>query len=143
MSLVILACTGLDKPEGSVAREVAIRLAEEAGAEIVCPVVLNRTPARYKKALAENRADRGRRLRHPVRGQAGRGRGEEAGPEGGRVRRGLKKSGRTLEPGAASRPPTLSSLPRRSSRTSRRPRLPKPPSRTRPQAAERAPRGGR
>jgi glycine cleavage system H protein len=55
MSLAILACTGLDKPEGSVAREVAIRLAEETGAEIICPVVLNRTPARYKKALAENR----------------------------------------------------------------------------------------
>ena len=55
MSLAILACTGLDKPEGSVAREVAIQLAEEAGAEIICPVVLNRTPARYKKALAENR----------------------------------------------------------------------------------------
>ncbi len=54
MSLVILACTGLDKPEGSVAREVAIRLAEEAAAEIVCPVGLNRTPARYKKALAES-----------------------------------------------------------------------------------------
>lgn len=52
MSYLILACTGLDKPEGSVAREVAIRLAEEAGAEIVCPVVLNRTPARYKKTLA-------------------------------------------------------------------------------------------
>lgn len=55
MSLAILACTGLDKPEGSVAREVAIQVAEETGAEIICPVVLNRTPARYKKALAENR----------------------------------------------------------------------------------------
>jgi glycine cleavage system H protein len=55
MSIAILVCTGLDKPEGSVAREVAIRLAEESGAEIICPVVLNRTPARYKKALAENR----------------------------------------------------------------------------------------
>lgn len=54
MSYLILACTGLDKPEGSVAREVAIRLAEEAGAEIVCPVVLNRTPARYKKKLADS-----------------------------------------------------------------------------------------
>jgi glycine cleavage system H protein len=53
MSYLILACTGLDKPEGSVAREVAIRLAEEAGAKIVCPVVLNRTPARYKKELAD------------------------------------------------------------------------------------------
>jgi glycine cleavage system H protein len=55
MSLAILACTGLDKPEGSVAREVAIRMSEEIGAEIICPVVLNRTPARYRKALAENR----------------------------------------------------------------------------------------
>jgi glycine cleavage system H protein len=55
MSFLVLACAGLDKPEGSVAREVAIRLAEEAGAEIVCPVVLNRTPARYKTTLAENR----------------------------------------------------------------------------------------
>jgi glycine cleavage system H protein len=54
MSIAILACTGLDKPEGSVAREVAVRLAEETGAEIICPVVLNRTPARYKRALAEN-----------------------------------------------------------------------------------------
>lgn len=55
MSPAILACTGLDRPEGSVAREVAIRMSEEAGAAIVCPVVLNRTPARYKKILAENR----------------------------------------------------------------------------------------
>jgi glycine cleavage system H protein len=55
MSYLVLACTGLDKPEGSVAREVAMRLAEEDGAEIVCPVVLNRTPARYRKALADKR----------------------------------------------------------------------------------------
>jgi glycine cleavage system H protein len=55
MSYLVLACTGLDKAEGSVAREVALRLAEEDGAEIVCPVVLNRTPARYQKALAEER----------------------------------------------------------------------------------------
>ena len=54
MKYAILACTGLDKAEGSIAREVAMRLAEESGAEIVCPVVLNRTPARYKKTLAEN-----------------------------------------------------------------------------------------
>ncbi len=55
MSYIVLACTGLDKPEGSVAREVALRLAEEAGAEIVCPVSLNRSPARYRKALAEKK----------------------------------------------------------------------------------------
>ncbi len=55
MSYAVLSCTGLDKPEGSVAREVAIILAEETGAQIICPVVLNRTPARYKKALTEKR----------------------------------------------------------------------------------------
>ena len=55
MSYIVLACTGLDKPEGSVAREVALRLAEDAGAEIVCPVALNRAPARYRKALAEKK----------------------------------------------------------------------------------------
>ncbi len=55
MNLAILTCNGLDKPEGSLAREVALRLAEEAGVEIICPVALNRTPARYKKALAESR----------------------------------------------------------------------------------------
>lgn len=49
----ILSCNGLDKPEGSVAREVAIRGAEAIGAEIICPVLLNRAPARYRKALGE------------------------------------------------------------------------------------------
>jgi glycine cleavage system H protein len=52
VSYIVLACTGIDKPEGSVTREVTLQLAEESGAEIVCPVALNRTPARYKKALA-------------------------------------------------------------------------------------------
>jgi glycine cleavage system H protein len=50
----ILSCTGLDKPEGSVAREVAIRAAGATGSEIICPVLLNRAPARYKKALGES-----------------------------------------------------------------------------------------
>jgi glycine cleavage system H protein len=54
MKYAILACTGLDKVEGSIAREVAMQLAEDAGAEIVCPVVLNRTPARYEKTIFEN-----------------------------------------------------------------------------------------
>jgi glycine cleavage system H protein len=54
MNSAILSCTGLDKPEGSVAREVAIRMADTAGSEIVCPVLLNRSLARYKKVLAEN-----------------------------------------------------------------------------------------
>ncbi|MGC8549145.1 MAG: putative zinc-binding protein [Acidobacteriaceae bacterium] len=54
MNNAILSCTGLDKPEGSVAREVAIRMANTAGSEIICPVLLNRSLARYKKVLAEN-----------------------------------------------------------------------------------------
>lgn len=55
MSYLILACSGLDKPEGSVTREVALRLAEEVGATIVCPVSLNRSPARYREALSDGR----------------------------------------------------------------------------------------
>jgi len=54
MKTAVLSCTGLDKPEGSVAREVAIRMADAAGSEIVCPVLLNRSLARYKKALADS-----------------------------------------------------------------------------------------
>jgi len=54
MNRAILSCSGLDKPEGSVAREVAIRAAAVTGSEIICPVLLNRAPARYKKVLAES-----------------------------------------------------------------------------------------
>ncbi len=54
MKRVILSCNGLDKPEGSVAREVAIRGADAIGGEIICPVLLNRAPARYKKALSDS-----------------------------------------------------------------------------------------
>ena len=54
MNRAILSCTGLDKPEGSVAREVAIRMASSANSEIICPVLLNRSLARYKKVLAES-----------------------------------------------------------------------------------------
>jgi glycine cleavage system H protein len=54
MKRAILSCNGLDKPEGSVAREVAIRAAGVTGSEIICPVLLNRAPARYKKAVSEN-----------------------------------------------------------------------------------------
>lgn len=42
MTRAILSCNGLDKPEGSVAREVAIRAAAATGGEIICPVLLNR-----------------------------------------------------------------------------------------------------
>jgi len=54
MKHAILACTGLDKPEGSLAREVAIRAAEATASEIICPVLLNRAPARYKKVLSDS-----------------------------------------------------------------------------------------
>ena len=54
MKRAILSCNGLDKPEGSVAREVAIRGADATGGEIICPVLLNRAPARYKKALGDS-----------------------------------------------------------------------------------------
>lgn len=49
----ILACNGLDKPEGCVARELALEAAAAVGAELVCPVLLNRAPARYRKLLDE------------------------------------------------------------------------------------------
>ncbi len=54
MKRAILSCNGLDKPEGSVAREVAIRSAGVIVSEIICPVLLSRAPARYKKALSES-----------------------------------------------------------------------------------------
>jgi len=54
MKSAILSCNGLDKPEGSVAREVAIRASTVVGSEIICPVLLNRAPARYKKVLGES-----------------------------------------------------------------------------------------
>jgi glycine cleavage system H protein len=54
MTRAILSCNGLDKPEGSVAREVAIRMAAATGSEIICPVLLNRAPTRYKKVLSES-----------------------------------------------------------------------------------------
>jgi glycine cleavage system H protein len=54
MKRAILSCNGLDKAEGSVAREVAIRGADATGNEIICPVLLNRAPARYRKALSES-----------------------------------------------------------------------------------------
>lgn len=47
---VILPCNGLDKEAGTLAREMALKLAEE-GAELVCPVLFQRNPARYKKEL--------------------------------------------------------------------------------------------
>jgi glycine cleavage system H protein len=54
MKQAILSCNGLDKPEGSVAREVAIRTAGATESEIICPVLLNRAPTRYRKVLSDS-----------------------------------------------------------------------------------------
>jgi len=53
VTYAVLACSGMDKAEGSLAREVAVRLAERTAAAIVCPVLLTRNPARYKKLPAK------------------------------------------------------------------------------------------
>lgn len=54
MKRAILPCNGLDKPEGPLAGEIAMRCAAAIGGEIVCPVLLNRAPERYKRILAES-----------------------------------------------------------------------------------------
>ena len=54
MSYAVLACNGVDKVEGALAREVGLQVAEATGGDLICPVLLNRAPARYQKALAEN-----------------------------------------------------------------------------------------
>lgn len=54
MKRAILSCSGMDKPEGSLAREVAILAAAASGSEIICPVLLNRSPERYRKILEES-----------------------------------------------------------------------------------------
>jgi len=53
MKRAILPCNGLDKQQGVLARELALRLMETQGAEVICPVLLNNSPARYEKALAD------------------------------------------------------------------------------------------
>ena len=52
MKQAILPCNGLDKPFGPLAREVALALAAGTGGEIVCPVLLNQAPDRYRETLA-------------------------------------------------------------------------------------------
>ena len=51
MRCALLACSGLDKPLGSLAREVALTAAERAECEIVCPVVLRSSADRYEEVL--------------------------------------------------------------------------------------------
>ncbi len=52
MKPAILPCNGLDKPLGPLARELALALAAETGGELVCPVLLNQAPDRYREILA-------------------------------------------------------------------------------------------
>lgn len=52
-SYAILPCNGLDKMAGCLAREVALRTAEQTKSEIICPVLYGVSEARYQKALAE------------------------------------------------------------------------------------------
>ena len=53
MKRAVLPCNGLDKQHGVLARELALRLMETQDAEIICPVLLNNSPARYEKALED------------------------------------------------------------------------------------------
>jgi glycine cleavage system H protein len=43
----------LDKPEGVIAREMALYLLEAEDAEVICPVLLNNSPNRYERTLTE------------------------------------------------------------------------------------------
>ena len=53
MKCAVLVCSGLDKPLGSLAREVALCAAEQAECEIVCPVLLNSSAGRYEAVLKD------------------------------------------------------------------------------------------
>ncbi|MEL7566557.1 MAG: putative zinc-binding protein [Dehalobacterium sp.] len=50
----VLPCSGLDKAAGSLTREIALRLSEETGSEIICPVFYRVADARYNKLAEEN-----------------------------------------------------------------------------------------
>ncbi|MEN6642008.1 MAG: glycine cleavage system protein GcvH [Armatimonadia bacterium] len=53
MKCAVLVCSGLDKPLGSLAREVALCAAGQAECEIVCPVLLSNSPGRYEAVLKD------------------------------------------------------------------------------------------
>jgi glycine cleavage system H protein len=50
----VLPCNGLDKGEGPLAREVALAIVAASGGEVICPVVLHRTPVRYTTKLNDS-----------------------------------------------------------------------------------------
>jgi len=49
----VMPCNGLDKAYGVLARELALRLMETEGMHLICPVLLNNSPVRYDKDLAD------------------------------------------------------------------------------------------
>ena len=48
-----LPCNGLDKPDGPLSREVAMELAAGGGGDLICPVLLHRSPGVYAKPTKE------------------------------------------------------------------------------------------
>ena len=52
-SYAILPCNGLDKCAGCISREVAIKLSQIEGNEIICPVLYRVADARYKKVAED------------------------------------------------------------------------------------------
>lgn len=53
MKCAVLVCSGLDKPLGSLAREVALCTEEQAECEVICPVLLHNSPGRYEAVLKD------------------------------------------------------------------------------------------
>jgi len=49
----VLPCNGLDKCAGCISKEVAVRLADKSGSEIICPVFYRVADAKYSKVLEE------------------------------------------------------------------------------------------
>ena len=52
-SYAVLPCNGLDKCAGCISKEIALKLAEKSGSEIICPVLYRVADARYNKIAQE------------------------------------------------------------------------------------------
>lgn len=52
-SYAVLPCNGLDKSAGCIAREIALKVVENSGSEIICPVFYRVSDARYNQIAAE------------------------------------------------------------------------------------------
>ncbi|HAQ64333.1 MAG TPA: glycine cleavage system protein H [Bacteroidales bacterium] len=53
-SYAILPCNGLDKCAGAISREIAIKLCENAGNEMICPVFYRVAETKYNKIAGEH-----------------------------------------------------------------------------------------